>query len=116
MTRTIDAETLIKPTRFAHFVLRVKDLEKSLAWYETVLGMEIVHRADKIVFLTYDDEHHRMAIAETPVAAASQHAVWRGPEGAEAYLTVRRARQFATQTGSELALRQLREHRHCLFA
>ena len=69
MTRTLDAQTLIKPAKFAHFVLRVKDIEKSLAWYQAVLGMEVVHRADTIVFLTYDDEHHRMAIAETPVDA-----------------------------------------------
>jgi catechol 2,3-dioxygenase-like lactoylglutathione lyase family enzyme len=69
MRRTLDAQTVVKPTRFAHFVLRVRDLEASLAWYQTVLGMEVVHRAGKLVFLTYDDEHHRLALAETPVAA-----------------------------------------------
>jgi catechol-2,3-dioxygenase len=69
MTRTLDAQTLIKPAKFAHFVLRVKDIDKSIAWYQAVLGMEIVHRAEKIAFLTYDDEHHRLAIAETPVDA-----------------------------------------------
>lgn len=67
MTRTLDPETLIKPSKFAHFVLRVSNLEESLAWYQTVLGMEIVHRAERLAFLTYDDEHHRMAMAETPV-------------------------------------------------
>ncbi len=69
MPRTLDAETLVKPAKFAHFVLRVRNLEESIAWYQTVLGMEIVHRAEKIAFLTYDDEHHRLALAETPVAA-----------------------------------------------
>lgn len=69
MGRTLDANSLIKPTRFAHFVLRVRDVNASVAWYETVLGMEIVHRAEKLAFLTYDDEHHRLALAETPVAA-----------------------------------------------
>jgi catechol-2,3-dioxygenase len=68
MRRTLDAETLIKPAKFAHFVLRVRRLDESIAWYQTVLGMEIVHRADKIAFLSYDDEHHRLALAETPVA------------------------------------------------
>jgi catechol-2,3-dioxygenase len=67
MRRTLDAETLIKPAKFAHFVLRVRNLEESIAWYQTVLGMEVVHHAGKIAFLTYDDEHHRLALAETPV-------------------------------------------------
>jgi catechol-2,3-dioxygenase len=67
MSRTLDSETLIKPAKFAHFVLRVRNLEESIAWYQTVLGMEIVHRAEKIAFMTYDDEHHRLALAETPV-------------------------------------------------
>lgn len=67
MRRSLDADTLIKPAKFAHFVLRVRDLERSIAWYQTVLGMEIVHRAAKLAFLTYDDEHHRLALAETPV-------------------------------------------------
>jgi catechol-2,3-dioxygenase len=67
MSRTLDAETLIKPAKFAHFVLRVRNLAESIAWYQAVLGMEIVHRAEKIAFLTYDDEHHRLALAETPV-------------------------------------------------
>ena len=67
MTRIVDGETLVKPAKFAHFVLRVRDLERSINWYETVLGMEMVHRADFIAFMTYDDEHHRLALAETPV-------------------------------------------------
>ena len=67
MARTLDSETLIKPAKFAHFVLRVRNLEESIAWYQAVLGMEMVHRAEKIAFMTYDDEHHRIALAETPV-------------------------------------------------
>lgn len=69
MKRTLDTETLIKPTTFSHFVLRVRDFDASIAWYETVLGMEIVHRAERIAFLTYDDEHHRLALVQTPVEA-----------------------------------------------
>ncbi len=67
MKRQLDAETLIKPSKFAHFVLRVSNLDESIAWYQAVLGMEMVHRAEKIAFMTYDDEHHRIALAETPI-------------------------------------------------
>jgi catechol-2,3-dioxygenase len=69
VSRALDSKTLIKPTKFAHFVLRVRNLEESIAWYQTVLGTELVHRAQKIAFMTYDEEHHRLALAETPVAA-----------------------------------------------
>jgi catechol-2,3-dioxygenase len=69
MPRTLDATTVIKPAKFAHYVLRVRNLEESIAWYQTVLGMEIVHHAGMIAFMTYDDEHHRLALAQTPVAA-----------------------------------------------
>lgn len=67
--RTLDSKTLIKPEKFAHFVLRVRNLEESIAWYQTVLGMEIVQRGEKLAFLTYDEEHHRLALAQTPVTA-----------------------------------------------
>lgn len=67
MTRTLDSSGPVKPTHFAHFVVRVRDIERSIAWYRTVLGMEIVHRNPTLAFLTYDDEHHRLAIAQTPV-------------------------------------------------
>jgi catechol-2,3-dioxygenase len=74
MQRTLDSRTVIRPTRFAHFVLRVRNLEESIAWYQTLLGMEVVHHAGKLVFLTYDDEHHRLALAETPVGAGARGA------------------------------------------
>ena len=71
MKRNIDMQTPVKPARFAHFVLRVRDLEKSVDWYEKVLGMTIVHDGGEFAFLTYDDEHHRLALMKTPVETAT---------------------------------------------
>jgi len=68
MKRQLEPEKVIRPAKFAHFVLRTRNLEESIAWYQAVLGMEIVHRNDFIAFLTYDEEHHRLALVKTPVA------------------------------------------------
>lgn len=51
-----------RPTRLAHIVFRTKKLDAMIAWYESVLGAHVVFRSDKIAFLTYDDEHHRIAL------------------------------------------------------
>ena len=66
MTRTVNAAKEVTPTKFAHFVLLARDLEASITWYQTVLEMRIQHRNEQLAFLTYDDEHHRLAIAQAP--------------------------------------------------
>ncbi len=63
MSRTVGTE-LIKPAAFAHFVLRCSDKAASADWYAKVLGMEIVHENPMIAFMTYDDEHHRIALVQ----------------------------------------------------
>jgi catechol-2,3-dioxygenase len=35
-------------------------------WYCTVLGAEVVHSDETLAFLTYDDEHHRVAVVGIP--------------------------------------------------
>ena len=56
----------IAPMKLAHVVRRTTRLEEMIAWYETVLAARVVHRDDMLAFLTYDDEHHRIAIARIP--------------------------------------------------
>ncbi|RBL81323.1 biphenyl 2,3-dioxygenase [Streptomyces cavourensis] len=53
---------LVKPKKLAHLVFRTRQLSKMIDWYRTVLGAHIVFAADEITFLTYDDEHHRIAL------------------------------------------------------
>ena len=66
MARTLDSKPVISPARFAHAVLRTRHLEEAIAFYETVLGARVVFRNAIIAFLTYDEEHHRIALAMTP--------------------------------------------------
>lgn len=53
---------MAQPIKLAHVVFRTNRLEEMVAWYQSVLGARIVYRAEWIVFLTYDDEHHRIAL------------------------------------------------------
>ena len=56
----------VAPAKFAHAVLATKQLQPMVDWYVTVLCAEVVHSNAMLAFLTYDDEHHRIAIAAVP--------------------------------------------------
>jgi len=56
----------IAPTKLAHFVRRTSRFDEMLHWYQTVLAAEVVHSDGVLAFLSYDDEHHRIAIARIP--------------------------------------------------
>jgi catechol-2,3-dioxygenase len=60
------ASAPVKPTLFAHFVLRTPDKAALVKWYCTVLGAHPVFENDYISFVTYDDEHHRVAFVQMP--------------------------------------------------
>ena len=71
MNRTLDATRVRTPVRFAHFVLRATDLEASISFYRKLIGMKVVYESSLVAFLTYDDEHHRLALISTPGADAA---------------------------------------------
>lgn len=52
------------PAKLAHVVLYTEKLEQMRAWYLRVLDAHVVHENPSMVFLTYDEEHHRIAIAD----------------------------------------------------
>ena len=58
--------TVISPVKLAHIVIRTPRYADSIAWWSTVLGAEVRHQNDFLCFLTYDDEHHRLAIVSMP--------------------------------------------------
>jgi catechol 2,3-dioxygenase-like lactoylglutathione lyase family enzyme len=61
----------IAPKKFAHFVLKTARFEEVIEWYRTVLQARIVSRNGMLCFLSYDEEHHRLAIANMPQAVAA---------------------------------------------
>ena len=52
----------IRPRTFAHVVYRTRRFDAMLQWYLTVFEGKLQHKNDVIAFLTYDDEHHRIAL------------------------------------------------------
>jgi catechol 2,3-dioxygenase-like lactoylglutathione lyase family enzyme len=56
----------IVPTKFAHAVLRTNKFKQMVDWYKTVLLADVVFENEMLAFMTYDDEHHRIAIAAFP--------------------------------------------------
>ncbi|KAI8939890.1 hypothetical protein NX059_003619 [Plenodomus lindquistii] len=54
------------PSGLAHVVLRTRNLKAMKDFYRNFLGAQIIYENDMLVFLSYDDEHHRIALAAIP--------------------------------------------------
>lgn len=55
-------QPVVPPTHFAHVVFRTSQIEAMCNWYKTVLNAHAAFETDVLSFLTYDEEHHRVAI------------------------------------------------------
>lgn len=53
---------VVRPTQLAHVVFYTNQLATMAKWYETVLGAELTFGNERIAFLTFDAEHHRIAL------------------------------------------------------
>lgn len=56
----------ISPARLAHVVLRSSRFDELVSWYKTVLCAETAFSDGALAFLSYDDEHHRIAVINIP--------------------------------------------------
>ena len=57
---------MTSPVKLAHVVLQTTDVARLRDWWATVLDAEVIWQNDGLCFLSYDDEHHRIAIAAPP--------------------------------------------------
>ncbi len=57
---------VISPARLAHVVLRTSQFDALVAWYTTTLGAHVAFSNGALAFLTYDEEHHRIAVLALP--------------------------------------------------
>jgi catechol-2,3-dioxygenase len=52
--------------RLAHIVLQTNQLPEMRNWYQAVLGARVVFENPAMCFLTFDEEHHRLALFSPP--------------------------------------------------
>ncbi|KAJ9499835.1 hypothetical protein LTR99_000467 [Exophiala xenobiotica] len=62
-------DKVLSPVKLAHVVLRTANLQRSVDFYLDFLGGTISHRDGVLAFITYDDEHHRIALIGFPDTA-----------------------------------------------
>ncbi|KAL8386876.1 hypothetical protein RB595_010322 [Gaeumannomyces hyphopodioides] len=71
---------VLPPAKLAHVVISTTRFKPMVAFYKTLLGGHSPFETDSLSFITYDDEHHRIAIVAHPDATTAtpppQH---RGP-------------------------------------
>lgn len=58
---------IARPSKFAHIVYRTRRFKEMIEWYKTVFGAHVQFQNPVLAFLTYDDEHHRLALADMAV-------------------------------------------------
>jgi len=68
MPVTAKARGKVAPAKLAHIVLRTSPERAALLtdWYKTVLEGEAMFENGQLAFITYDSEHHRVAILGMP--------------------------------------------------
>lgn len=58
--------------KFAHVVLQTSRREEMRDWYCALLNGHVVFENDALTFVTFDDEHHRIAFLAPPVQLADR--------------------------------------------
>lgn len=61
---------MASPAKLSHVVLYSRQVPAMRDWYVKTLDGRVVHETPGMVFVTYDDEHHRIAVADPTSAMA----------------------------------------------
>src|SRR6266849_3561726 len=60
---------MASPKKLSHLVLQTNRRPQMVDWYCTVLGAELLYQNPHIAFISYYDEHHRVAFVDPGPAA-----------------------------------------------
>ncbi|MBV8778694.1 MAG: VOC family protein [Alphaproteobacteria bacterium] len=55
---------MASPKKLSHLVLQTNRRAEMIAWYCKVLGADLLFQNKQIAFISYDDEHHRVAFID----------------------------------------------------
>ncbi|KAE8376602.1 Glyoxalase/Bleomycin resistance protein/Dihydroxybiphenyl dioxygenase [Aspergillus bertholletiae] len=88
------------PSTLAHVVLRTPNVRALENFFVTFLGGRVAHRNDVLSFITYDEEHHRIALLELPA---------KGPRVRSSYGLEHIAFSYATLSDLMLSYRQRKD-------
>ena len=53
------------PFKISHYGIRTAHLQIMKEWYLNVLGAAVASESDKVCLITFDEEHHRVALIHT---------------------------------------------------
>ena len=53
------------PDNFHHVAFKTMQYDKMVGFYEKLFGCKPLYKSNDIAFLAFDEEHHRVAIANT---------------------------------------------------
>lgn len=70
-TATSATDSPIPPAKLAHVVFQTPAIAPLREWYGTVFGARVVHENPMLCFMTFDEEHHRIALIQRPGIAAA---------------------------------------------
>jgi catechol 2,3-dioxygenase-like lactoylglutathione lyase family enzyme len=62
----VSSDDVPVPSQIAHFVAYTSRFEEMVKWYKNVLHLRPSHEDENFAFLTYDAEHHRVALVRVP--------------------------------------------------
>jgi catechol 2,3-dioxygenase-like lactoylglutathione lyase family enzyme len=58
----------LAPGYIAHWVVKTTRTEEMIDWYHTVFGARVIHQDNRLTFMTWDAESHRLAFVRVPKA------------------------------------------------
>lgn len=61
----------IRPAKFVHVVYRTRRFDEMIRWYCTVFDARVQHQSPVLAFMTYDEEHHRVALLNLSIVDPS---------------------------------------------
>lgn len=63
---TAIARGKVAPSSLAHVAIKTSRFDENIQWYQKLLNAEVVFSSSLVCFLSYDEEHHRVALINSP--------------------------------------------------